>query len=930
MSRQVERLNGSSIEFVQAMYQEFLDDPDAVDRAWRDYFESLSGDSTQLSSELQQPFPYRSVFHSAPSADGQRPAGSEAILQDRVYQLIHAHRVRGHRIARLNPIGPPPRVPAELNPGFYGLTHDDMSRSFHSFGLFQEMRTLKEIFHRLRRTYCHCVAVQYLHIDDLSIRRWLQQRMEWTENRIELSREEQIGILTRLTNAAIFESFLQKRYVGAKSFSLEGAESLIPLLWLAIEKAADQGIEEIVFGMAHRGRLNVLANIIGKSPRQIFREFDATDTDHGDVKYHLGFSGDWKTASGKSVHLSLCFNPSHLEYVNPVVLGRTRAKQDRLADRQRTRCMSLQIHGDASFAGEGVVQETLNLSELAGYRCGGTLHVIVNNQLGFTTPPEQGRSSTYPTDVAKMLQVPIFHVNGENPEAVAAVIRLAMDFREKFRRDVIVDMYCYRKRGHNESDEPSFTQPQMYEAIAKRKSVLKAYTNNLIQLGKVTPEEAEQIAEKRQQMLEEELTAARSKEYQPLEQAPKGVWKEYFGGPEQSADHVDTHIPHKRIKKLLYALTEFPKSFHLHPTLKRGMERRREMAHGKRPLDWSACEALAFASLAQDGIPIRMSGQDSERGTFSQRHAILHDIKDGSKYFPLRHVDDNQASVEIINSPLSEAGVLGFEYGYSLDCPHGLVLWEAQFGDFGNAAQVIIDQFIASAEEKWGRLSGIVLLLPHGFEGMGPEHSSARLERFLMLSAEDNIQVAVPTTPAQYFHLLRRQGMRKWRKPLVIMTPKSLLRHPQSTSSLEDIAKGNFQPVIADIPAEADKIRRVLLCAGKVYFDLREKRDESKRDDVALIRLEQLYPTPKGALLEVLGQFSNQTQMFWVQEEPENMGAWWHVRDWLGKELIGDWPLTVISRPPSASPATGSKQVHEREQQQLVDAAFSDLFESNR
>jgi 2-oxoglutarate dehydrogenase E1 component len=729
-----------------------------------------------------------------------------------------------------------------------------------------------------------------------------------------------------LTDAVIFEEFVQKRFTGAKSFSLEGAETLIPLLDLLIEKAGDQGIREIVMGMAHRGRLNVLANIIGKSPQEIFREFADLDPKlhlgRGDVKYHLGYSGDWTTAAGNRVHLSLCFNPSHLEFVGPVAIGRARAKQDRAGDTRRSQTLTLLIHGDAAFAGEGIVQEMLNLSQLEAYQTGGTIHVVVNNQIGFITSPSEARSSMYATDVAKMLQIPIFHVNGEDPEAAAFVVRLAMDFRRKFQRDVVIDMYCYRRRGHNESDEPSFTHPVLYRAIEKRESVRDHYLQRLLELGEITREEAQRIAQEETRQLDEQLSVAKSDEYVQQQETHPGVWKGYVGGLDRDAEEVDTAVGRDRLAKLLLAQTVLPADFEPHPKIERFLEARREMARGARPLDWAAAEALALASLADEGHRIRLSGQDSTRGTFSQRHAVLHDHTDGHRYCPLQHVSKGQAPVEICNSPLSEAGVLGFEYGYSLDCPTGLVLWEAQFGDFVNAAQVIIDQFIASAETKWRRLSGLVMLLPHGFEGMGPEHSSARLERFLALAAESNLQIVNPSTPAQNFHALRRQIVRSLRKPLVVMTPKSLLRHPQAVSSLDQCASGKWEKVIPDFDPKRQGVEGVLLCSGKIYYELAKEREERKRQDVAIVRLEQLYPLPMEPLRAALECYKDGTPVYWVQEEPENMGAWRFLLVKLGGDLFDRWPFSGIYRRSSPSPATGSASAHRMEQKELLMQAF--------
>jgi 2-oxoglutarate dehydrogenase E1 component len=849
-------------------------------------------------------------------------------LQHRVDRLVREYRVRGHAMAKIDPLGIPRSYQPELEPYFHDFTDEDMDRTFVTGTIHGvNERTLREILELLRNTYCRSIGVQFMHIDDLAVRHWLLTRMEHTQNRIELSREQQLAILSRLTDAVMFEEFVQKKYIGAKSFSLEGAESLIPLLDLAIEKAGSQGVREIVLAMAHRGRLNVLANIMGKRPREIFREFEDANPDfrngRGDVKYHLGYSSQWRTAAGSEVHLSLCFNPSHLEFVNPVALGRTRAKQDRNGDYQRTQTMTLLIHGDAAFAGEGIAQETLNLSQLNGYRTGGTLHVIVNNQIGFTTSPHEGRSCNYATDVARMLQIPIFHVNGEDPEAVAAVVNIALDFRAAFQRDVLIDMYCYRRRGHNEGDEPAFTQPVLYQAIEKRKTVREGYLDHLLALGGVTREEADRLVAGRQDQLEEELKIARGDEPLPRLQPMQGIWKGYLGGPDQLAPEVSTAVDRDRLASLLHAQTKLPDDFQPHAKVLRILKARQAMAAGSQPLDWAAAESLAFASLAVEGHRIRLSGQDCGRGTFSQRHAVLHDTRDGHRYTPLARLEPGQAPVEIVNSPLSEAGVLGFDYGYSLDYPSGLVMWEAQFGDFVNAAQVIIDQFLTSAEDKWRRLSGLVLLLPHGFEGMGPEHSSARLERFLLLAAEDNIQVVNLSTPAQYFHCLRRQVLRRWAKPLVMMTPKSLLRNPNCISTLEDLANGGFQRFLPDDNPARQSVRRVLMCSGKVYYDLAAERLAKNHDDVAIVRMEQFYPLADATLAEALKLYPDGTQVVWVQEEPENMGAWRHLLVRFGESLLGRWPFRGVCRHTAASPATGSFTRHKLEQAGLIEEAFA-------
>jgi 2-oxoglutarate dehydrogenase E1 component len=957
-----------NLAFVEGLYEDYLREPSSVPPDWQRYFSTIAegefrfpkprfGPSFQPFSIFNPPTPPRA------RAPGRLADPEIAVMQDRVYLLTRLYRVRGHRIAQVDPLGLPRPVPAELTPEFFGFTEADMEMPVYSETFqYDGPLTLGKLLERLRNTYCRSIGVQYMHIDDLSVRRWLQRRMEPTENRLQLTREEQLRILTRLTDAVTFEEFIRKKFIGAKTFSLDGSESLIPLLDLAIEKAGEHGLQEIVLGMAHRGRLNVLANIMGKSARQIFREYADTgwksESGHGDVKYHLGHSTDWTTLRGAKIHLSLCFNPSHLEFVNPVALGRTRAKQDRVGDLERRRGMTLLIHGDAAFAGEGVVQETLNLSQLKAYTVGGTLHVVVNNQIGFTTGPEEARSSQYATDIGKMLQIPIFHVNGEDPEAVAQVIRLAMDFRYEFKRDVIVNMYGYRRLGHNEGDEPAFTQPVLYRAIAQRKSVREGYLEHLLKLGEVTREEADAIAAKRRELLERELSESQSAKPPPAPEQRRGLWAGYKGGPEPVEDELKglkklnelseltaerrargntpdrsalrTDAPHgpsrEELAAWLEGTTKLPPDFRSHPKIKKILQTRQQMAAGAEPLDWSAAELLAFASLACGGVRVRLTGQDTERGTFSQRHAVLHDYEDGHSYAPLQHLAQDQAPVEILNSPLSEIGVLGFEYGYSLDYPDGLILWEAQYGDFWNAAQPIVDQFIASAENKWQRLSGLVLLLPHGFEGQGPEHSSARLERFLMLSVQDNLQVVYPSTPAQYFHVLRRQALRPWRKPLIVITPKSLLRHPKVVSALDECAQGGFQRILPDVFGKAgEEVKRVLLCTGKIYHELAAYREEAKRDEVAIIRLEQLYPLRREQLEAALAPYRDGTPLFWVQEEPANMGPWIYLRIYFGDALAGRFPFAGITRPPAASPAGGSPRRHKQEQAEIIARAFEPI-----
>ena len=926
MSRRADSAGIHNLGYLEDLYTLYRRDPGGLAPAWREWFGPDDSASGSGPCRVGPSFRPRSVFDPAPDPEsGSRESRfdpRDASLRDRLNELIRNYRVRGHRIAAINPFAPPPPPPPELELEYYGFSERELNLLTGCAALpYDQPLTVREIFRRLRNTYCRSIGVQFMQIDDAKVRAWLQRRMELSENRLPLARAEQLRILTRLTDAVIFEEFLRRRFVGAKTFSLEGSETLLPLLDLAIERAGEQGVRDIILGMAHRGRLNVQAHIIGKSPCAIFREFADAEPERwlgrGDVRYHLGCSGDWTTASGEKVHLSLCFNPSHLEFINPVLVGRVRARQERIRDEEGRAVCGILIHGDAAFAGEGVVQETLNFSQLPGYFIGGVLHVIVNNQIGFTTLPLEGRGTPYATDVARMLQAPIFHVNGEDPEAVAQVVRLAMDFRQVFHSDVLIDMYGYRRWGHNETDEPSFTQPLLYRAIERHRDVRGSYLDHLLQLKGVTEEEAEALASARRARLEQQLAGAGENQCAP-DSDGLGIWRDYTGGPEP-AEEPNTGVPPQRLAELLRKMTELPTGFQVHPKLQRAMAARREMADGKRPVDWAAAEALAFASLATEGAGIRLAGQDSARGTFSQRHLVLHDPEDGASYAPLQHLAAGQAPVHILNSPLSEAGALGFEYGYSLDAPDGLVLWEAQFGDFVNAAQVIVDQFIASAEDKWRRLSGLVLLLPHGFEGMGPEHSSARLERFLALAAEDNLQLVQPTTPAQYFHCLRRQALRRWRKPLVVFTPKSLLRHPRIISPLEDLARGSFQRTLwSDSPSP----QRVLMCTGKIFYELLAHREKFQRDNIALLRLEQLYPLRDAILERALAPCPAGTPIVWVQEEPENMGAWRYLRARFGEVWFGRFPLQLVSRPESASPATGSHGAHELEQAELIQHAF--------
>jgi len=850
-------------------------------------------------------------------------------LQGRVSALVNAFRVRGHLFADLDPLGLDSKPPTELDLEHYGLAnvHEATVFSTGDMACPEETLPLRDIVHRLQDTYCRTIGAEFTFLEDTEQREWLQSRMESTGNHIDLSTDEQIDILTKLTDAELFEQFLHTNYVGAKRFSLEGGEAVIPMLSMMVDKSAELGVDEVVIGMAHRGRLNVLANILGKPIKQIFAGFEDANPEEqlgrGDVKYHLGYSRDHHTKSGRTVHMTLTFNPSHLEFVNPVVEGRVRAKQDRRGDLARKKVLPLVIHGDAAFMGQGIVSETLNLANLDGYTTGGTIHVVINNQIGFTTIPGDSRSSRYCTDITRMLRVPVFHVNGEDPEAVAQVVTLAVEYRQRFQRDVVIDLFCYRKYGHNEGDEPRFTQPVMYDAIDRKKTVRETYVARLAAKGNITEAGAEKIEKDCLQRLENALEETRSGAAPAAPDWMQGVWKDYLGGPDRHNPDVETAVPRERLVELQRRISDLPEGFEANRKVARLLKQRLNAVETGDGFDWGTAEHLAFATLVSEGTSVRFTGQDARRGTFSHRHAVVFDTRDGRPHVPVQAVIADDASFEICDSPLSEQGCLGFEFGYSMDSPDVLVVWEAQFGDFVNGGQVIIDQFIASSEDKWHRLSGLVMLLPHGFEGQGPEHSSARLERFLALCAEDNMQVCNLTTPAQYFHALRRQVHRPWRKPLVIMSPKSLLRHPKARSTIADLADGGFQPVIPDPDVRGKKTRRVLLCTGKVYYDLRVARDEQDDPDVAIVRLEQLYPLRDERLMEVLGDYPKGTEVVWVQEEPWNMGAWYFVDTHLPRILGDRHSLRCVSRPESASPATGSAASHKLEQARLVEEALA-------
>jgi 2-oxoglutarate dehydrogenase E1 component len=891
-----------NLDAIETAYQRWRNDPSSVDDSWRLFFEG---------------FEFGSARGSAASTEGCEQAG--------IIRLIDAYRDLGHFLARLDPLSEQKTTHPLLELSEFGLDDSDLDRTFdtsHFTGL--PRATLRELLKALRETYCRTIGVEYMHIQDTRIRRWLQERMEPRRNQPNFQKRRKLRILMELHFAELFERFLHARYVGQKRFSLEGSETLIPLLDSLAEKAPELGVRELVLGMAHRGRLSVLANFIGKPYEEIFSEFEdnflpnSIDGD-GDVKYHLGFSADRVTARGQHLHVSLTPNPSHLEAVDPVVEGRTRAKQRLCNDRERTMGLPVLVHGDAAFAGQGLVAETLNLSQLNGYRTGGTVHVIVNNQIGFTTAPSDARSTVYCTDVAKMIQVPIFHVNGEDPEATVFVTELALEFRQTFHSDVVVDMYCYRRHGHNEGDEPAFTQPIMYAKIRERPTLSEIYTEQLIIRGDLTVDETEAIDTAFQHKLQGALEEVRTS-------PPHAVGMRGYGGAWTGLSRHYSHVPvetgvaREALQHITEGLVRLPEHFTVHPKIAKLLEARLQEMREGRPVDWSFAEALAFGSLVLEGTSVRLSGQDSRRGTFSQRHAVLYDAVTGQPYYPLNSLAPDQASFNAFDSLLSEAAVLGFEFGYSLEAPDRLILWEAQFGDFVNGAQVIIDQFLVASSSKWQRDSGLVLLLPHGYEGQGPEHSSARPERFLQLCGEDNIQVAYPSTPAQYFHVLRRQMKRNFRKPLVLMTPKSLLRHKAAVSPIEELTTGHFLEVIDDATVDAARVRRVVMCSGKVYYDLIEQRAKAGAEHVALVRVEQLYPFAMEPIRRMLGRYRKAKEFIWAQEESLNMGYWTFMEPKL--RALG-CEVKYVGRDTSASPATGSRRIHLREQKELVENAIA-------
>ena len=934
-------LFGGNAPYVEEMYESYLANPGSVPDSWREYFDALQHvPATDGSNAKDVPhLPVINAFAERAKAGGTQvvqASGADSELgrkRTAVQQLIAAYRNVGARWADLDPLkrAERPNIP-ELEPSFYGFTDADMETVFNTSNTFfgKETMPLRELLNALRETYCGTIGAEYMYITDQGQKRWWQQKLESARANPQLSAEQKKHVLERLTAAEGLERFLHTKYVGQKRFSLEGGESFIVAMDELVNQAGKQGVQEIVIGMAHRGRLNVLVNTLGKMPGMLFAEFDHTAPEElpaGDVKYHQGFSSDVTTAGGP-VHLSLAFNPSHLEIVNPVVEGSVRARLDRRGDTEGDTVLPVLVHGDAAFAGQGVVMETLALAQTRGYYTGGTVHIVINNQIGFTTSdPRDSRSTLYCTDIVKMIDAPVLHVNGDDPEAVVLCTQLALQYRQDFNKDVVVDIVCFRKLGHNEQDTPMLTQPLMYTKIGKHPGTRKLYGEKLVTQGVLPADGPDQmVATYRAAMdagkhtVDPVLTNFKSKYAVD--------WSPFLN--QKWTDAADTAIPLAEWKRLAERITTVPEGFTVHTLVKKVLEDRAAMGRGEINVDWGMGEHMAFASLVASGYPVRLSGEDCGRGTFVHRHAVLHDQKrekwDVGTYVPLQHVADNQAPFNVIDSILSEEAVLGFEYGYASNDPNTLVIWEAQFGDFVNGAQVVIDQFIASGEVKWGRVNGITLMLPHGYEGQGPEHSSARLERFMQLSADTNMQVVQPTTASQIFHVLRRQMIRPLRKPLVIMTPKSLLRNKDATSPLAEFTKGGFQTVIGDRgDVKADKVKRVIACSGKVYYDLAKRREEKGIDDVAILRVEQLYPFPHKAFAAELKKYPGATEVVWCQDEPQNQGAWFFVQHYIHENMASGQRLGYAGRAASASPAVGYAHLHQDQQKALIDAAFGRL-----
>jgi len=935
-------LSGGNAPYVEALYEQFLQDPQSVEPAWREYFQHLQDGvktpdgaaAEQIHSTIQAGIVKRAGAPRLAAGSAGSLSSEAAAKQGAVSRLVQIYANRGHLVAKLDPLGMQKRErPRVLELGYFGLTDADLDTEFLTGSRPTELAPklrLREIIAQLEHAYCGSIGAEFAHVSNTEERLWLQDQFLVGRLKGRLTTEEQKNVLWQLTAAEGLERYLHTKYVGQKRFSLEGGDSLIPLLDDLIQQGGQHGIEEAVIGMAHRGRLNVLVNVLGKSPSVLFNEFEGKyDTAHlqgsGDVKYHKGFSADLRTPGG-NVHVALAFNPSHLEVVNPVVEGSVRARQERRGDTRGERVLPILIHGDSAFAGQGVVMETLQLSQARAFFTGGTVHIIVNNQVGFTTSrPDDVRSTMYCSDVAKMLETPIFHVNGDDPEAVVFVTRLALAYRLRFRKDVVIDLVCYRRHGHNEADEPAATQPMMYQVIRKHPTPRQLYAEKLAAQNVIGKDESAGIVEQFRQGLDAGKQQAR---------ASLGMvgnkytvdWSKYAANDWSERVKGDGDLA--RLKALGERAVKFPENFALHPRVAQVMANRAKMFRGEMPLDWGAAETLAYASVIEEGHSIRITGQDSGRGTFFHRHAVLHEQSTGECYVPLQHLAERQPSFQVIDSVLSEEAVVGFEYGYSTTDPSALVIWEGQFGDFVNGAQVIIDQFISSGEAKWGRLCGLAMFLPHGYEGQGPEHSSARLERFLQLCAENNMQVCVPSTPAQMFHMIRRQILRALRKPLIVMTPKSLLRHELSVSTLDELANGEFANVIDEIDKlNPASVRRVVLSSGKVYFDLLKARRATQKEgkggeDVALVRVEQLYPFPVQEMEAVLARYPNAREVVWCQEEPQNQGAWYQIRHRLAT-LVGKRELLYAGRAPAAAPATGISKIHETEQRGLIDAALT-------
>ncbi|NLB99797.1 MAG: 2-oxoglutarate dehydrogenase E1 component [Pseudomonas formosensis] len=928
-------LSGGNASYVEELYELYLHDPNSVAEEWRSYFDKLpqtSGTGSDIShSTIREHFLSLAKNPRRPQAvSGGQVSSERDKKQVGVLRLIQAYRMRGHQASNLDPLGLWQREPiADLTLAEYGLTEADLDTVFRTgeLQIGKEEAPLREILDALKSTYCGTIGAEYMHIVDSAQRRWFQQRLESVRGKPQHSAESRRHLLERLTAAEGLEKYLGTKYPGTKRFGVEGGESLIPMLDEIIQRSGSYGVAEIVLGMAHRGRLNVLVNTLGKNPRDLFDEFEGKkliDLGSGDVKYHQGFSSNVMTSGGE-VHLALAFNPSHLEIVSPVVEGSVRARQDRRKDPTGDKVLPISIHGDAAFAGQGVVMETFQMSQTRAYKTGGTVHIVVNNQVGFTTSrQEDARSTEYCTDIAKMIQAPIFHVNGDDPEAVLFVTQLAVDYRMQFKRDVVIDLVCYRRRGHNEADEPSGTQPRMYAVINKHPTTREIYAKRLIEAGLVTEEDVQAYIEEYRTALDNGDHVVKSLVKEP-DSTSFVDWKPYLGH-KWTARH-DTRFDLKTLQELANRLTNLPDGLVLQRQVAKIIEDRVKMAAGGLALNWGFAETMAYATLLHEGHPVRITGQDVGRGTFSHRHAVLHNQKGDGAYIPLANLYEGQPRFDIYDSLLSEEAVLAFEYGYATTTPNALVIWEAQFGDFANGAQVVIDQFITSGEHKWGRLCGLTMLLPHGYEGQGPEHSSARLERFLQLCAEQNIQVCVPTTPAQIYHLLRRQVIRPLRKPLVVLSPKSLLRHKLAVSTLEDLAEGSFQTVIPEIDQiDPAKVDRVIMCSGKVYYDLLEKRRADGLDNVAIVRIEQLYPFPEDDLSEVLAPYTNVRKVVWCQEEPMNQGAWYcsqhHMRRVLSQHSVSNLYLDYAGREASAAPAGGYPSVHAEEQAKLLQDAL--------